>query len=54
MNPYFEYIVIGIAAGWAGFYLIRRIYRAFSKSSDGCEGSCGCAAADLHKNKKLS
>lgn len=54
MNPYFEYIVIGVAAGWSGFYLIRRIYKSFKPSNDGCEGSCGCAATELKKNKKLS
>lgn len=54
MNPYIEYTIIGITAGWAGFYLIRKIYRTFKPSDNGCGGSCGCAAAELQKNKKVS
>jgi hypothetical protein len=54
MNQNIEYIIIGTAAGWAGFYLIRRVYKAFRIKDDGCEGACGCASADLKKNKKLS
>lgn len=54
MNPYFEYSIIALAAGFAGIYLIRKIYRAFKPLNDGCGGSCGCAATDLKNNKKLS
>jgi hypothetical protein len=52
MNENLQYIVIGTIVGWAGIYLIRRVYNTFKIPKDGCGGNCGCAATELKKVKK--
>ncbi|WP_018343489.1 hypothetical protein [Cytophaga aurantiaca] len=47
-----QYIIIGAIVGWAGIYLLRRIYNAFNPPKDGCAGGCGCASAELKKEKE--
>lgn len=46
-----QYIIIGVIVGWAGIYLLRRLYNAFNPPKDGCSGSCGCASAELKEKK---
>lgn len=52
MTENIQYIIIGAIVGWAGIYLVRRLYSTFNPPKDGCGGGCGCAAAELKKNKK--
>jgi hypothetical protein len=55
MNPLIEYIIIGTITGWAGLFLFRKIYSMFqTPKDDSCGGSCGCAAGELKKGKKIS
>lgn len=51
MTQNIQYIIIGIIAGWAGIYLLRRLYHTFNPPKNGCAGGCGCAATELKKEK---
>ena len=51
MTQNIQYIIIGVIVGWAGIYLLRRLYNTFNPPKDGCGGGCGCATAELKKQK---
>ena len=51
MTENIQYIIIGAIVGWAGIYLLRRLYTTFNPPKDGCTGGCGCAAAELKKEE---
>ena len=46
-----QYIIIGAIVGWAGIYLLRRLYSTFNPPKNGCGGGCGCATTELKKEK---
>jgi len=46
-----QHIIVGALVVGALVYLVMRFKSTFQK--DGCESSCGCAAAEINQNKKV-